>query len=211
MTFDEFRNLDLRDVDLSNVGEWSALAKGIVVALLLILIFAFGYFAVVKSQLKTLSASRQEEVVLKHRFQHQQHLAAGFNEYKQQLKEMRHSFGKLLSRLPSKSEIDQLLRNISQTAQQDGLSQKLFQPQREISKGFYAEKPIRMEYTGGFQQIAKFVSDVSHLPRIVTLGNFSLTPVKSGDGAKLRFSLTGVTYRYLGGGIHKQNTSGGHK
>lgn len=211
MTWDEFRNLDIRDIDLSNIGEWSALGKGVVVALLLVLIFAAGYFAIVQGQLKTLSASQQEEVVLKHRFEHQQHLAAGFHEYQQQLKEMRHSFGKLLARLPSKSEIDQLLRNISQTAQQDGLAQKLFQPQREVSKGFYAEKPIRMEYTGGFQQIAKFVSDVSHLPRIVTLGNFSLAPVKSGVGSDLKFSLTAVTYRYLGGGIGGATHGGGHK
>ncbi len=211
MTLDELRNLDLRDVDLGNIGEWPLWGRALVILVLLILIFAAGYFIVIRGQLEDFAASQQQEAVLKQRFERKQHLAAGLKAYQVQLAEMRKSFGELLAKLPSKNEIDNLLRDISQTAQQDGLNQKLFQPQKEEDKGFYAEKPIKMEYTGGFQQIAKFVSDVSALSRIVTLRDFALKPVKPGDGSRLDFSVTGVTYRYLSDGTTSSSQPGGGK
>lgn len=211
MTLDELRNLDLRDVDLGNIGEWPLLGRALVILVLLVLIFAAGYFIVIRGQLEDLSASRQQETVLKQRFERKQHLAVGLKAYQVQLAEMRKSFGELLAKLPSKNEIDDLLRDISQTAQQDGLDQKLFQPQGEEDKGFYAAKPIKMEYVGGFQQIAKFVSDVSALSRIVTLRNFVLKPVKPGDGSRLDFSVTGVTYRYLSDEISGPQSREGKK
>lgn len=197
MNFEDLNNLDLRDIDFSSIGEWPLAGRMVVMALVVVVVIAIGYFLVVRGKLQDLHYAQQTEVSLKQKFEKKQRLAANLDAYKAQLTQMHEDFGALLRQLPSKTEIEALLRDVSQTAQEDGLAQKLFQPGKEQRKGFYAAKPIAMDYTGNYQQIAKFVSDVSSLPRIVTLRNFKLHPVKSGDGKELNFSVTAYTYRYL--------------
>ena len=200
MNFQDLNNLDLRDINLANAGDWPLPGRLVVMALIVIIVLAIGYFLVIRGKLQDLHYAQQEEVTLKQKFEAKQHLAANLDAYKAQLAQMHKDFGTLLRQLPSKTEIEALLRDVSQTAQEDGLEQKLFQPGSEQRKGFYAYKPISMDYTGSYQQIAKFVSDVSSLPRIVTVRNFSLHPAKSGDGSELDFSVTAYTYRYLSEG-----------
>lgn len=197
MNLEELRNLDLRDVDFRNFADWPLLGRGLILAVLFVVIFAIGYFLVVREQVQELNAARQQEVELKHTVAAKQHLVADLGAYQRQLATMKETFAKLLQKLPSQTEIDHLLRDISQTAQEDGLTQKLFQPGAENRKAFYAEKPIAMDYVGSYQQVAKFVSDVAALPRIVTFRDFSLAPMKSGEGSELDFTVTAVTYRYL--------------
>lgn len=200
MRLEELRDLDLRDINFSGAGEWPTAAKAITAVLVLAVVIAAGYFLVVRNQFSTLKDARAQETTLRQQFEQKQHLAADLDAYKAQLAEMREKFGALLMQLPSQTEIESLLRDVSQTAQQDGLAQRLFQPRDEVRKNFYAEKPIRMEYVGSWQQIAKFVSDVSSLPRIVTFSDFTLHPIKGKDGTELDFAVTGVTYRYLNNG-----------
>lgn len=197
MTFDDLRNLDLRDIDFRNVAEWPLVGRLFVFAVLFAIVFAIGYFLAIRGELGDLKAARQQETQLRQTLMQKQHLVADLAAYQKQLAEMQRSFAQLLQKLPSQTEIDSLLRDISQTAQEDGLAQKLFQPEAEKTKDFYAEKPIQMDYVGSYQQIAKFVSDVAALPRIVTFEDFSLTPVKAGNGGQLDFTVTAVTYRYL--------------
>jgi len=194
MKLEDLNNLDLRDINFSRVGEWPLVGRLAVMVAIVLVVLALGYFLVIRGDLEDLHAAQQAEVSLKHKFEQKQHLAANLAAYKLQLKQ---DFGDLLRQLPSKTEIDALLREVSQTAQEDGLAQQLFQPNTEKRKGFYAAKPIAMAYSGSYQQIAKFVSDISTLPRIVTIQDFKLHPVKSGDGSRLDFSVTAYTYRYL--------------
>lgn len=197
MTLEELRNLDLKDIDFKRAGDWPLAGRVFVCALVFVVVLLGGYYFVVSSQLATLSATQQKETKLKREFESKQHLAANLDAYKTQLSKMRKTFGALLRQLPSQTEIDDLLREISETAQQDGLQQILFQPKAEIMRNFYAEKPIQMQYQGNYQQIAHFVSDVSSLPRIVTLHDFKLTPASKSGGGELNFKVTAMTYRYL--------------
>lgn len=200
MNFEDLNNLDLRDINFANAGEWPLAGRLIIMAVIVAIVLAIGYFLVISGKLDDLHYAQQQEVSLKQKFVAKQHLAANLDAYKAQLAQMHKDFGALLRQLPSKTEIEALLRDVSQTAQEDGLAQKLFQPGKEQRKGFYAYKPISMDYTGSYQQIAKFVSDVSSLPRIVTVRDFSLHPVKNDDGSELNFSVTAYTYRYLSEG-----------
>ena len=59
---------------------------------------------------------------------------------------------------------------------------------------FYAELPIEVKVTGGYHDLAAFASDISQLPRIVTLNELDITPDKDG---KLAMKGIAHTYRYL--------------
>ena len=120
----------------------------------------------------------------------------------QQLADIEKSFGAMLRQLPSKTEVDNLLVDISQTGLAAALDQKLFQPETEVKKDFYAERPIKIRFAGSYHQFGAFVSGIAALPRIVTLHDVQITPVqRSSTGTavfdQLQMDLTAKTYRYL--------------
>jgi type IV pilus assembly protein PilO len=69
--------------------------------------------------------------------------------------------------------------------------------QAEIPKDFYAEKPITISLSGGYHEIANFVSGVAALPRIVTLHDINITPDDQETFDNLTIQVTAKTYRYL--------------
>src|SRR6185437_14480956 len=94
--------------------------------------------------------------------------------YRQQLREIDTQFGTLLRQLPNKSQMDALLVDINQAGLGRGLQFELFRPaQREITKEFYAERPITVKVIGNYHDMGAFASDVGQLSRIVTLNDVS--------------------------------------
>ena len=127
--------------------------------------------------------------------------AANLEAYRVQLAEMEKSFGAMLRQLPNKTEVPNLLVDISQTGLSSGLEEKLFQPRGENKKDFYAELPISIRLTGGYHEMGKFASGIAALPRIVTLHDIEITPISgrnaAGDTGQLTLNVTAKTYRYL--------------
>jgi type IV pilus assembly protein PilO len=122
--------------------------------------------------------------------------AANLDAYRAQLAEMEKSFGAMLRQLPNKTEVPNLLVDISQTGLASGLEEKLFQPQGENKRDFYAELPISIRLTGGYHELGKFASGIAALPRIVTLHDVEIAPNSSEPG-NLTLNVTAKTYRYL--------------
>src|SRR6185437_10582661 len=178
---------ELRDLDPRDPGRWPLAAlAGAVGATFLLLTILLVYFFVWQDV-------RQE-------FQQKHARAVNLAVYKQQLKDLQRSFGALLRQLPGRTEVPNLLVDISQTALAAGLQQKLFQPESEQAKDFYAELPIKMVLTGSYHQFGEFVSGIAALPRIVTLGDIDIKPTaadKGGGYDDLTLTLTAKTYRYL--------------
>ena len=144
-----------------------------------------------------LQRDRETEETLRVTFENKQKKAANYDAYRSQLGQMEQSFGTMLRQLPGKTEIPSLIVDVSQTGLAAGLQEKLFQPQPEIRKDFYAEKPIKITLSGGYHEIANFVSGVASLPRIVTLHDINITPDASDSFDQLTLAVTAKTYRYL--------------
>ncbi|MDP3123279.1 MAG: type 4a pilus biogenesis protein PilO, partial [Thiobacillus sp.] len=120
--------------------------------------------------------------------------AVNLEAYTKQLVDIEQAFGALLKQLPNKQEMDALITDVNQAGLGRGLQFDLFKPDAETVTEFYAETPITVKVTGGYHDIAAFVSDVSKLSRIVTLQNISLAPAKEGV---LNMDAVVKTYRYL--------------
>ncbi len=194
-SLDELNNLDVSD--LKNIGTAPGIVKGFLIVLFCVIVAAAGYFLVTTPALEELKKAEKQESSLKVVFDEKAAKAANLDAYKQQLDEMRQSFGALLRQLPNKTEIETLLTDISQTGISSGLEIELFKPEGLIPKDFYAEYPIKLRVTGRYHQFAQFVSGVAALPRIVTLQNIEIEPAKKDNGVKLAMELTAVTYQYL--------------
>lgn len=188
------KNIDLNDLDLSNIGAWPTPAKIVVIIILCAAVGAAGFFLFTKNQMEKLERVEQEEMTLKQEFESKQARAVNLEAYKQQLKDIEESFGAMLRQLPSKTEVEGLLVDISQTGLASGIEFLLFKPQGERFIEFYAELPISMKMTGTYHQFGNFVSGVAALPRIVTLHDISISDDK---GGRLIMEVTAKTYRYL--------------
>src|SRR6202007_957666 len=138
-----------------------------------------------------------EEQQLRTEFRDKHAKAVNLEVYKQQLKDIERSFGALLRQLPGKTEVPSLLVDISQTGLAAGLQEKLFQPEPEQKKDFYAELPIKILFTGSYHQFGEFVSGIAALPRIVTLHDIDIKSDSKDAYDQLSLELTAKTYRYL--------------
>ena len=190
---EEIRSLDPRDP-----GRWPLPFRAGAVALAFVVI-ALGliYVFVWNDQRPELQRRQAEEQSLRQEFHEKHSKAVNLEVYKQQLKDIERSFGALLRQLPGKTEVPNLLVDISQTGLSAGLQEKLFQPQTEQKKDFYAELPIKISLTGSYHQFGEFVSGIAALPRIVTLHDIEIKSATKDAYDQLTLDLTAKTYRYL--------------
>ena len=155
---------ELQSLDVNDVGRWPLAFRVAVIAIVFVAVTALGtWFFIVKDKRPQLQRAQQEEQDLRTTFENKQRKAANFDLYKAQLAEIEQSFGTMLRQLPGETEIPSLIVDISQTGLAAGLQEKLFVPQSEIPKDFYAEKPIQIRLTGGYHEIGNFVSGIAAL------------------------------------------------
>ena len=189
---------ELQSLDINDVGRWPLAFRAAVIVLVFIAVtFAGIWFTIVKDKAPQLTRAEAVEQELRVTFENKQRKAANYDAYKAQLSQIEQSFGTMLRQLPGETEIPSLIVDISQTGLASGLQEKLFQPQAEIPKDFYAEKPIKIQLSGGYHEMAKFVSGVAALPRIVTLHDINITPEQQGVYDSLSLEVTAQTYRYI--------------
>jgi type IV pilus assembly protein PilO len=189
---------ELKNLDVNDVGRWPLLFRAAVIVLVFFVVSGLGiYFMIVKDRMPQLERAVAEEETLRVTFENKQRKAANYDAYKAQLAQIEQSFGTMLRQLPGETEIPSLIVDISQTGLAAGLQEKLFQPQSEIPRDFYAEKPIKIRLSGGYHEIANFVSGIAALPRIVTLHNINIVPDARESIDTLTIEVTAQTYRYL--------------
>lgn len=192
---------DLRDVDFSDIGSAPSSVRYFILAVILVVIGVAGYFLMIKDKYEQLERVEQEEFALRSDFEEKQRKAANLPAYEAQLQEMQELLEAMFRQLPSKTEMDKLLVDVSQTALASGIDVQLFEPQSEVLRDFYAERPILVRMLGDYHEFGDFVSGVASLPRVVilTMHNVSLTRASGSAFAEGRLVLEGQvkTYRYV--------------
>ncbi len=186
---------ELNELDFSNAGDWPGIVKGILVLILCALVVVGWYFLYAEDQYKKLAQVKNVEQDLRLDFEVKQAKAANLDAYRAQLAEMQESFGAMLRQLPNKTEVADLLVDVSQTGLAAGLEFELFQPQAEVPKDFYAELPITLKVVGDYHEFGEFVSGLAALPRIVTVHDVQIQPLQGSNQLEMR--ATARTYRYL--------------
>ncbi len=198
------QKINLKELDFNNIGNWPQKAKVVFCALLALFIVIMAWFLLISGKRDDLASLESTETQLRAEFDKEQGRAVNLEPLKQQLTQMEQVLQQMLRQLPSKTEMPDLIIDISQTALSSGLSNELFQPGAEQPKEFYAEKPIALRMVGSYHQFGAFVSGVASLPRVVilTMHDINLKPKdpKTGITARsgaLELSGTVKTYRYL--------------
>jgi len=200
------KKMALKDISLSNTAVWPQQFKIVFCAIIAAFIIGMVWYFFITDQREQLAKLELEEGNLRSDFETKQGRAANLEPLKQQLAQMEQQLQQMLRQLPSKTEMPDLIIDISQTALATGITNELFQPGPEAPKEFYAEKPIQLRMVGTYHQFGAFVSGVASLPRVVimTMHNIVLTPrdpgapgAKIGPNSILQLAGTVKTYRYL--------------
>lgn len=185
---------DLRNVNPKTPGSWPLPIKLGAFVLMLLGVMALGAVLDWQDEWERLSTIREKEEQLKADYLAKKKQAVNLDLIKKQLIETQQAFGALLKQLPTKSEMAALLTDINQAGLGRGLLFELFRPGPEVTSGVFTEQPIIIKVTGSYDDLGKFASDISMMPRIVTLTEVSIAPV---TGGALAMDAIAKTYRYL--------------
>jgi type IV pilus assembly protein PilO len=185
---------ELKNVNPKTPGSWPMPIKMGALALMLVAVVTAGAVLDWQDEWERLSTIREEENKLKEAFLAKKKQAVNLDLIKKQLIETQQSFGALLKQLPTKSEMAALLTDINQAGLGRGLLFELFKPGNEVATGVFTEQPITIKVTGTYDDLGKFASDISMMPRIVTLNEINIAPIASGQ---LAMDAIAKTYRYL--------------
>jgi type IV pilus assembly protein PilO len=172
---------ELNNLDIKNIPNWPVAARLFVVGAAFVGVLGLGYWLDIKDQRASLEKAEAKEKELRQVFEVKAKKAANLAAYEQQLAEMKESFGAMLRQLPNKTEVAELLVDISQTGLASGLE-------------FYAELPITIRVKGTYHEFGSFISGVAALPRIVTVHDINIEPGKNGE---LTMDILAKTYRYM--------------
>jgi len=186
---------ELKNINPKTPGSWPMPIKLGAFVLMLLGVVALGAVLDWQEQWEQLTVSREEEVKLKETFLTKKKQAVNLDLIKKQLIETQQAFGALLKQLPTKSEMAALLTDINQAGLGRGLLFELFKPGVEVANGVFTEQPITLRLTGSYDDLGRFASDISMMPRIVTLNEISIVPNEK--GGQLFMDAVAKTYRYL--------------
>ncbi len=193
---------DLRRADVNNLGSSPFPVQAVFAGLLFAVICGLGWYMYFKPQHEEFDSLVAKEATLREEFEQKQERAANLQAYREQLQQIELVLQQMLRQLPGKTEMPDLLVDISQAALASGITNELFEPQVEITKDFYAEKPISLRMVGSYHQFGDFMSNVASLPRVVilTMHDISLkTNERDANAPPGQLILEGTvkTYRYL--------------
>ena len=197
---------DLGSIDFNNVGLWPIAGKAAVWVVLFTVVVLGLYQANIRALLQEFHSEESKEQTLREEFEKKVNDSANLEAYRAQMTEMEASFEALLKQLPQETEVPALLDDISNKGEDSGLLFNLVDLQPEKKEEFYIELPISVSVVGGYHDFGSFVSGIASLPRIVTLGDFSISPaggsaIKKSDSAgsskgDLTMTIVAKTYRY---------------
>lgn len=176
-------------------GLWPVLPKVSLVSGMIAAILTLAYFFYWQGLLEELELRTNEETTLKSAFVDKMKQAVNLDVLRKQKEQVSTYVSLLEKQLPSKAEMDALLSDINQAGVGRGLQFELFKPGAVAVKDYYAELPINVRLGGAYHDLGAFTSDISNLPRIVTLNNLNIQlQEKTG---KLTMDAIAKTFRYL--------------
>jgi type IV pilus assembly protein PilO len=100
--------------------------------------------------------------------------------------------------LPMEAEAAGFISTIQQVSNVAGIDLKAWQPQEEVVQSFYAKVPMKLEISGKFHQLAKFMYEIGRTDRIINVENIELLdPASQGDEVMLKARCLATTFHLI--------------
>jgi type IV pilus assembly protein PilO len=100
--------------------------------------------------------------------------------------------------LPTDTEAATFLSALQQVSNISGIDLKAWTPQEEVTQTYFAKVPMRLQISGRFHQIAKFIYEVGKQDRIINMENLELSdPKVEGEDIVLKATCLATTFHLL--------------
>lgn len=163
----------------------------------IVCIAVYGYFFYMPAN-GELGGLREQGLQLQRKLAEVRSVANNKEAVQQEIAVLEKKLAVALRQLPDDKELPVLLTDITSLGKNAGLEFKAFRPQLEITRAFYAEVPINIEFTGQYHDIANFFDEVSRLPRIVNVSELQVSIAReSTTGTYLNVVGQATTFRFV--------------
>jgi type IV pilus assembly protein PilO len=166
-------------------------------ALVAVVLGLYGYlfYAPAHGELQRVQKQEQE---LQRKVSEVRSIVSNLAAFEQELADLERELKHALRQLPDRKELPVLLTDISSLGKDAGLEFEAFRPRDEVERGFYAEVPIEIEFSGGYHDIARFFDRVASLPRIVNVGRLEMSiEDQQADATRLQVRGEATTFRFI--------------
>lgn len=170
--------IDFSSLEFKEIGSWPLLLQVAINIATIIIVIVIVYIFMLAPKLDDLNSDISKLDETKKNFKDKYNLIINFDAYKEQMQQIQGAVNGLVEEIPATSDIPSLVDSISKLGETNNLkfvAIKIGEP--KAASGFYMELPISLNIVGTYHNLGEFLSDVSMLPRIVTVGNFEIKPV----------------------------------
>ncbi|MBN1223995.1 MAG: type 4a pilus biogenesis protein PilO [Candidatus Aminicenantes bacterium] len=163
--------------------------------LIALIILGLFYFLHYKPKSEDLNTTREERIrteaeIVKLRAQKEK-----MDKIEKEIESMKSTLSELETIIPQKEEISDILRKIQQLAWDSRLSIEKFIPKEDIDKEFYLEKPIAIDITGNYHNLAIFFDRLSNFSRLYNIEDFTIKALRDqSEASTISASSTAATY-----------------
>ncbi|HHH84987.1 MAG TPA: hypothetical protein ENL15_03420 [Firmicutes bacterium] len=176
-----------------NDPKYQKILFGILAGIIAIIVF---YFYVLGPQRQQIGDLKQKIEKEKMEVKRLVALSKKIPDLQAELDSKKEEIARISKSLPTKQEIPTLLRQITDASQQAGITLTYFNPGRLDAKGDYLEFKVDIQLEGTYHKVGYFLSQLSHLSRIINVGNLKITRLPTVDENTINVKLDLVAYVY---------------
>lgn len=163
--------------------------------LLAVIIFGLFYFLHYKGKNEELQSVRGQRIRTEAEIVELRGKKKQMDLIEKEIEEMKATLSQLETIIPLKEEISDILRKIQQLAWDSRLNIEKFIPKADVDREFYFEKPISIEITGNYHNLALFYDRLSNFSRLYNIEDFTIKSLRSQtDAATISAQSTATTY-----------------
>ncbi len=163
--------------------------------LLALIILGLFYFLYYKGKNEELQTVREERIRTEAEIVELRAKKRQMDQIEKEIAEMQGTLSQLETIIPLREEISDILRKIQQLAWDSRLTIEKFIPKADVDMEFYYEKPIAIEITGNYHNLALFYDRLSNFSRLYNIEDFTIRSRRNQtDASTITAQSTATTY-----------------
>jgi type IV pilus assembly protein PilO len=166
--------------------------RWILIPVLLLLLVGADWYFLYQPRAEEIARLDEQIAQTRQTLEKHQRIAATYDEFRAKVAQVEASLRELLTQLPKRREIPDLIRQISDLGVRTGLQISLLRPQPEQPKEFY-EIPIAVTVVGPYHAVGQFFDALGQMSRIVSVSNIQMAM----NAKTLETQCLATTFRFL--------------
>jgi len=168
--------------------------KALVLLLVSAVIFILYYFTIDRSYRSQIDQLNSQLTQLQKSITELMAVKDSLQVFETQNKILKKELEKAMTKLPTKTQIDELLKDITVRAKTNGIEVTTFERKGDQGQTLYVEVPVKMRLRSNFFAMMIFLNELARMERIVNITNLQVQRAKEKGMLEANFTL--LAYRF---------------